>query len=1418
MTPKKPKRKKKAPKGGLLALKNREKRKVGIRARVAVGKKGKGRVATTASNGKNTRISLKKKKGASRSYSRTTLNTLFGLSSNQCAFPGCTNPIIVQGRRVTDKAILGQICHIYAVSNDGPRGKPGLTAKERNSLENLILMCGVHHPLVDKLYNDHPAADLFKWKREHEAKALKGTAENLKRQDDIQKLAFIQQLTDAQIEQRLDRLIKGRALSGFSALDEAETLALQVEQSKLSGGSEEVRARALAWCARILSAKDVVRAGALLAASRKITPTPDAILAEAFILAKSDKAAALALLNKQNSTASKSAALRVVANAEGPEAAIAWTKSAGLSIDSFDADGKSAYIMDALLASDWDLAIHAAGKIEEGDHQEYPVLLHSAALANLIVAIPAELRKNAITQVPFEAREFPLGSEADQLAARRAARPMFERISAFAVEMGTVQASNVASDYAMWLGLRDPSTRKEALADLQESMRDPATSLRRLNLALQFGIQIDLKAIEARIDQSVALTGKGTADDAFARFSLAFAQGSHKGVADYIAKHRAQLYEYLQKFSVLGIEIEVLSKAGLIDSAKEKLAEAIGDGLPQRDQEILSRIIAEAQGADPISQRRSAYESTRDLRSLANLCDGLEGARLWQDLLPYVREFFAQTHSVEACLRLAHCLNELHQYGDLYEFLAANASLVEQSESLKTLWAWTLYREGRFGEASSALGALINKEDENARALRVNIAIASGDWESLVDYSNEVWAKRDSYSARELLQTASLSIVVGAPHAKDLTTAATEKEPDSAEVLAAAYFQATQAGWEQNEAVGAWLDRAAEKSGTDGPLKSVSLEELIEQKPEWDKQSANIWDQLRTGRLPVFAAAQLLNRSLLEFYLLPALANPLEPDVRKRGIIYAYNGVRQPLAIPTPNSIAVDLAALVTFAQLGLLEKLIGTYKVIVPHSTLGWLFQERQKATFHQPSQIKDAKAIRWLITNGGLNVLPSLPSPDHKLAREVGPDLAALLSAAKTRSQSGVKTLVVRSAPIHKIGTLMHEEADVSGYSEFICSCSAVIDRLVFRGVLTQQEAQRARAYLKLRERVREGEPTIDDGTEIYLDGLAVSYLQPTGALEKLKLAGLKTYISMSEDTEAIQFVAIDSLGTEQLDAIERIRSILAEGYTSGKVKAARIEVGTEDEKPFKLHPTYGVLTLADKADAIVIDDRYLNQHPSMTMNDRAAPLLCSLDILNQLNASGKLSQEELFAHRTTLRRAGYQLISVTDDELDYHLTSSQVVNGALVETAELRAIRESLLRARMHKMVQIPGELHFLHQTLGSFIRACKRRWLAGNFEDAKAYGVYLLALADVRGWAASAIPGNERSFALSVYAAFALQIIAPPLNADAVTTKAYYEWVEEVYLRPIKDYQPEVFQWIMQQSKELTENGTEEAIRQYEAENG
>jgi hypothetical protein len=1226
--------------------------------------------------------------------------------------------------------------------------------------------------------------------------------------------AFYQRVSDAEIAESLNRLRQARFLSGFAARDEAGRLADKVQQSELAGGSREVRAKALAWCARILSSGDTLeRAKEVLAASNELMQTEEGHIAAAFILANTDKPAALGNLSTINTPAARSAAFRIVINSETQGAALTWADRAGLDEASFDTDGKYAFLLAALMTEAWERLFRAAAAVSEHDLGENAALLHVLAMARLLQAVPVAVRAHAAMQVPPDPIDFPLSAEPPQMENRRAAQTLFLRLADYCRSVGVMPAAHVASDYALWLRLRDPDTRAAGLRELQESLRDPIQMLRRLNLALKFGLALDLAAIEKKLDQSVAFSGVGTADEAFARYALIFAQPGPREAALYIAKHRAQLFEHLQKIPLMGIEIETLARSGQLAAAKERLAEAIGEGMSSHDVAALNIVIAEAAGKDPVAERRALYEQSGELRTLRNLTDALEAKSMWEELLPYAQKLFAETHDVTDCFMVARALDRLDRYGELFAFLSANAALVDTAPNLKAMWAWTLWREGKFGEAKKVLDELAPfQKTASHRALRVNIAISSGNWAALNAYCDEIWADRDQVTAEELLHAVELGQTVSNPHTRELVIAATEKSPTDPAVLSNAYSQATQGGWEQTAQIGGWIQTAAAHSGDDGPIKMVSLKELADQKPAWDRQASDVVKELNAGRLPAFAAADILHRSLMDFTLVPALANPAETDVRKRSLVYAYSGVRRPMRIAAGASIAMELGALFTLARLELLDLVFGRFKIIVPHTTLGWLFRERAKAIFHQPSRIKDAQLLKQLVNTYAISVLTEPPDHDHALTKEIGKELADMLVLAKAQTDGGTPTVVVRSPPLHRLGSLMDEEADIGSYVGHVVSCGAVVDVLKVGGALTAQEEARARAYLRTQERTWPNEPAVDANTRFFLDGLSIAHLRAAGVLAKFKTAGLKVSIAQSDDDEANAFLAMAGLSDEQLAVIERIRAKLEAGLSAGTAQAVRAAKADEDRE-FQTHPTYAVLALSQPSDFILIDDRALNQHPTMGFEDRITPIVTTLDLLDHLNAAGALSDADLLGHRTTLRQCGYQIIPVTEVELRTHILAATVINGVLIETAELKAIRESLLRARMARIVQLSSELPALQETQTWLIHMIREVWLAvPAVEDAKGRADWLLRLADIRPWASAIQKGQERQFAIYGYAQSVLQLCAAPIGADQGLREHYFAWVTDRVLSQVQLSQPEVYAWLLDRIKNLMIQGVEQGLKE------
>lgn len=95
------------------------------------------------------------------------LRALFARSGNQCAFPGCTQPLINEKNR-----FIAQVCHIEAASEGGERYNPEGNDEHRRSYENLLILCYPHHIETDDV-EEYPVERLLQIKRDHEQVFLK---------------------------------------------------------------------------------------------------------------------------------------------------------------------------------------------------------------------------------------------------------------------------------------------------------------------------------------------------------------------------------------------------------------------------------------------------------------------------------------------------------------------------------------------------------------------------------------------------------------------------------------------------------------------------------------------------------------------------------------------------------------------------------------------------------------------------------------------------------------------------------------------------------------------------------------------------------------------------------------------------------------------------------------------------------------------------------------------------------------------------------------------------------------------------------------------------------------------------------------------------------------------------------------------
>lgn len=92
---------------------------------------------------------------------QTTVKQLYAVSGNRCAFPKCRQALVQRG------VVVGEMCHIKG-KKGGPRWDKNQSKDQREAYENFILMCSIHHKIIDTDVDTYPVDKLYKMKAAHE--------------------------------------------------------------------------------------------------------------------------------------------------------------------------------------------------------------------------------------------------------------------------------------------------------------------------------------------------------------------------------------------------------------------------------------------------------------------------------------------------------------------------------------------------------------------------------------------------------------------------------------------------------------------------------------------------------------------------------------------------------------------------------------------------------------------------------------------------------------------------------------------------------------------------------------------------------------------------------------------------------------------------------------------------------------------------------------------------------------------------------------------------------------------------------------------------------------------------------------------------------------------------------------------------
>lgn len=1342
-----------------------------------------------------------------RRYSQNTLKKLFALSGNQCAHPECANNILEQATECSPELVTGQISHIYAIRKKGPRGNPELTQKELNSPENLILLCPNHHKIVDGQHESYPAEMLKNWKRNHENKMRNRRFTD---SDSFYRMRVPIELVDERIEEDLEKLRKSRFFAAFDKVRSSQKLATRLTEGDLSWGSDSVRSRALAWCARFLSLTEKSEeAEKCLGLAKSLGACAEITIAEAFLSSSKDgKKSALKILDDLDLAESRSASLMVVAKHEGARAAVDWLRVAGIEVADLDSDGRYFLLSLLLELADWEAARGCVDELTDENIGEAPALYYMMAMACLLRTVPEEFRASVFRQPPFHARDFPLAPDEASIRERQKARNYFIEAGNIARDLNYSEAVKICEEYVLWLELTDPDKLNEGKRRLENMLRDPKRALGVVHLALEFGVDLDRQKIEREIEKQAALRGEVTFDAARARFALILAEKSPENIVNRIECYEDELERFSGRKFVLLLKIEVLSRAGLHEKAKECFDTLKREGLSKAECEKTQEAISAAEKNDTVEFAKRQFEETGSLQDLRALVFDLESRGRWEDLCRYGENLFKEAPSLPGAQRLVKALSRTNRTGKIVEFIKANKNLIDRSENLRKAYCWALYCEGELLESRSMLETLNHDQDEESyRVSRISLSVYLGDWHKLPAIIAEEYSNRDKRTALELVEIAGLAIKLKLPIAKELVIAGAEKGEDDIAVLSTAYLLASDGGWEDDPKAVWWLRKAASLSGDNGPVRSVPFRDMVNLNSEWNQRNHEIWRLYTSGEIPILLAAHYLNRPAVELMLFRALDNLSEVDPRRRGVIPAYSGNRSPARIDTAAAVGFDPTALLTLGFLGqyLLEKALDAFKTVyIPHSTLAWLFEEKERVGFHQPSRIRDAHKLRDLLAKQKIEKLTPSAVPESDLCDQIGDGLAALIAEAEKKPLHDDKTqhLVVRSSPVYRVASMMEEEADLTGHEHVLCSCGSVIDKLREKGRITEKTRRRACDYMRIHEKDWPNQPEIADGAVLYLDDLSVTHFLYLGVLEELQAAGFRPVVSPGTVSEADELISYENVSGEVGKIIEIIRTVLSSRIKSGRVRLARHFITDEADDPIlRRYPIADMFSLVGDCAAVIVDDRCINRNASISNKGTQVPVFTTLDVIDELVSSDSITQEDRLEHRARLRRAGYFFVPVTQHELEHHLAASAVQEGKVVEVAELKAIRENILCIQMSGWLQFPKEHFWADTFLTAFLLTLKGLWSAGaNLSNARAFSEWIVESVDVLGWFQNLAYKNKDSMNPIEYEARGVGMLMISTRVSPEVLEDYWAWIEDRILDEMEQQRPELHSRIVEQYKE------------------
>ena len=1200
----------------------------------------------------------------------------------------------------------------------------------------------------------------------------------------------------------LARILTLRAVNPAESRTDIRELQKRIDRGDLSAANNETKDTVRYWVAR-LCASDPETLNVAKEFREEIRiddPRRDLSIVDALIVeAEGNPDEAMRILRDRDDPDARTALFGVIARARGSAAALDTYSNRIDAGDTnlFTAVGWRIWAGCMAEVNAWEEAAHCLAKLDE-TLSTNPALLLVEGIINAQLLLPEE-RRSLSSHPQYFVGITPNQGYKAELAHERAtirftsARPLLE-------EIDETELTRTVTEWQRWLELVDPKGKNAQTArdNIRENLESDNPEVNLIVVAWAFDVSFDPEPLNQYLKERERLGSQD--EDEVRAHCLLFLKLTNSGEMTrreflaYLDACQGRLAAVMPASFLYAMKLDTLVRDNQTERARAFLADVESD-LEREDVRRFSVVVNAHEGLDPRKELERVYQESRKIIDLHPLLDCLKSADDREALLPLLEDLMAHQRTVKNALDLVVCLGgrPFYEHRRIVEFLDVNVDLVELSPELRSAMAWALFNVGRLVDARELNERRLDgQEAEDALNLDINIAIASGNWERMATIAEREWQRRHLHDGEALIGLAQIAGRQGYSPERALAFArlATKKAPDNPQVLAAAHWLHFRLG-RDDQTDRKWLSRAFElSSDEEGPLWSTDLRTLVtEWIPGRHERLAEVEKNWLAGKIPNGVAASLFNLPLTHLLIQMPESNSKLADHRRTSVVPIAFGGRSAVELQRDWSVGLDLSSILVLRYLGLLEPVFEEFRQIkIAPDVMLCLLQEQERVRFHQPSRVRAGQQVRTLCNQQLLRFTADLKAPPGEISEEVGKELAALLQAAR---QSDGKVVCV--LPIHRPDSLMEREANTANWEDLIVSLPDFCSLLHEQGRIDVATHERARLFLQSQRQPEHArlDATVLDGP-VFLDGLALTYLQNAKVLEQVASARLDLQLHPEFVGLMDAFVRAGDLGSDLAAKIDDIRHVLRRAVESGTASYLPRKGGPDDStlnRNDQFMATQSLLMAADDCDALCVDDRFVTSKERLLVTERrdsGLPIVCILDLLRFLVNRGRFTPGDHWAARHELRVGGFVVVGFEEDELSHWVKTVNVEDGHLVESVELRVIRQSTARTVnlvLSSPTEITSLLENMLKTCATVIRAL---W---NDESLSIGSTGIISDWIWRHLMVTAI-GNERLteepidlIRMSIVQRVSL-LLLPPLIESEERRAGYRDWIQGSVLKSLR----------------------------------